>query len=369
MVDGRGYIPIRCTPLVFLALLVATAAGQAIGEGTGVLRLPGLKRARPTSSGGTGQTSSDTSSGGIATRQSPTAPDAVKVEALLKIPMMSCAAKGANYFFNVAALACSVCPLGTVPNAERNDCICPTTSRIAGRTGPLSCVSCASQSFDVSSNGEVCMPCQAQAAIPSTPAPKQNSSATAPLVLQPVCSGNTIGAAAVSSTQSTQPAGAAQTQASVATKCTCPEGYAISDWNATGDFSGTGGKLCFLCPYSSYVAPATPGMCTPCPDPLMMRDPASGKCRCGVGLVEDSIVIAGSTTSDIPIVGSHVCLDAGLVAGVGFAAIEYGAITFKNVIDVDGARTESIPVDKSEAFLRFASFISLLALKYLARCY
>jgi hypothetical protein len=364
-VGGRGYILSRCTALLFLAILVATAAGQAISEGTGVLRLPGLKRARPTSSGGTGQTSSegaasDASSGGTATRQSSTAPEAVKIEPLLKIPMMSCAAKGANYFFNVAALACSVCPLGTVPNAERNDCICPATSRIAGRTGPLSCVSCASQSFDVSSNGEVCMPCQAQAAIPSTPAPnstpapKHNSSATAPIVLQPVCSGNTIGATAVSSTQSTQSAGAAQTQVSVATKCTCPEGYAISDWNATGDFSGTGGKLCFLCPYSSYVAPATPGMCTPCPDPLMMRDPASGKCRCGVGLVEDSIVIAGSTTSDIPIVGSHVCLDAGLVSGVGFAAIEYGAITFKNVIDVDGARTESIPVDKSEAFLRFA---------------
>ena len=143
---GRGYILTRCTALVFLAILVATATGQAISEGTGVLRLPVLKRARPTSSGGTGQTSSkgapsDTSTGGSATRQSPTTPEAVKIEPLLKIPMMSCAAKGANYFFNVAALACSVCPLGTVPNAERNDCICPATSRIAGRTGPLSCVS------------------------------------------------------------------------------------------------------------------------------------------------------------------------------------------------------------------------------------
>jgi len=136
-----------------------------------------------------------------------------------------------------------------------------------------------------------------------------------------------------------------------AKQCTCPVGYAISDFNATGKMSDTG-KRCFLCPFNQYVAVASPGVCTPCPDPYMTRDLASGLCRCRADMIEDSTLVAGAAVADIPFVGSHVCLDRALASSIGVTAAAYGEHVFKDVIDVDGSRTERVPVAKSVPFVR-----------------
>jgi hypothetical protein len=291
----------------------------------------------------------------------PTGVTAPALDPLVKIPVSACLEKGSNYIFDVAALACSTCPAGSVPNDEATACVCPATSRTAGRTGPLTCVDCSAQNLDVSMDGMVCMSCQSPATFdaatpvasttasgtpaPGTPAPGTPAVFNASdAVVAAQCAGAIRGAAQVKSS------GQASVGSLGSITCTCPTGYAISDVGATGARS-TGGKLCFLCPYSSYVDVGTPGICTPCPDPLMSRSPTTGKCVCPAGLVEDSVLIAGSTVTDIPVVGKHVCLDQTLATSVGFTAMEYGKQTFKNVIDVDGSRTESNNVEKSEPFL------------------
>jgi hypothetical protein len=307
-----------------------------------------------------------------------TPPPVSKLEPLTKISISDCKAKGVNYIFNANALACSTCPAGTKPDAEGTDCVCPPTSRIAGTTGPFSCISCGD--LHVSLDGMRCMSCQASslttpapaATPPPPPPPPPVVPQTTPVnctncttaivatttpppapppppppppavatVVQAVCHGDSVIGAREKSDADKK-----------TTICSCPAGYAISDVNTNGSYVAGGGKVCFLCPFTSYVDAAAPGVCKPCPDPQMRRDVASGQCRCPAGMVEDSARIAGATISDIPIVGMHVCVDESLATGVGVLPSAYGTQTFKDVIDVDGSRTQSIIVEKSEPFLR-----------------
>ena len=107
-----------------------------------------------------------------------------------------------------------------------------------------------------------------------------------------------------------------------------------------------------FCQYNSYVSSASPDKCMPCPDAYMRRDLVSGVCQCPEGMVEDSVVIAGSRLSDRPLVGTHVCLDSTLALGVGFTPFEFGKQTFKEVIDVGGIVTDQTVIEKSEPFLK-----------------
>jgi len=272
---------------------------------------------------------------------------------LVKIAVSACADQGAGYIFSVPMLACYLCPGGKVPNAARDDCVCPGTSRSSALTGPLTCDDCAAENLDVSIDGRVCISCQGTRPTGnfSSAVSSGNSSGNASTCATcATCTGGTKGPILI---QSTQPA-TAQTPDStqMSFECTCPVGYAISDMDADGGPSAFGGKVCFLCPFNSYVAPAAPSVCTPCPDPLMTRNNLSGQCICPSGLVEDSILTAGLTVTDIPVVGSHVCLDVD-ASKIAFQAAEYGKQTFQDVIDVDGSRTDSILVEKSEPFLKY----------------
>ena len=311
------------------------------------------------------------------------APERV-VEPLTKIKVADCKLKGVNYIFNVNNLACTTCPPGTVPNAVGDDCVCPASSRSAGFSGPLSCVDC--KDLQVSLDGTTCMQCSAPvvtttaALVTTTTTPAPNASASAapnassggaPNASSGAAPNASSGVASNATTNSsggrrllTVPApsvrcqngaiqgaaGTPKTAAEPAT-CTCPTGYAISDQNATGQLEGS--KMCILCPWNSFVDPVSPSICKACPDALMTRDAVSGQCVCAAGLQEDSILIAGASTADIPVVGSHVCLDSTVTATVRDTPAQYGKMKFLKVIDVDDSITESVMVEKSEPFLRY----------------
>ena len=136
----------RTLACVWIAL---SLVGPVVGQGTGT-----------TGTGTTGTDGTATGATGTAGATGATAA-ALDVGPLLKISPAACVERGPDYIFNVPSLSCARCPAGQVPNAEGNECVCPSTSRSAGMAGPLVCIDCSSQDLSVSLDGMSCMACSA----------------------------------------------------------------------------------------------------------------------------------------------------------------------------------------------------------------
>jgi hypothetical protein len=217
---------------------------------------------------------------------------------VLRTSVTTCTALGAKYYFDVPSLTCMQCPGVQIPSTTDVGCTCP-----------LNTISSYSISSSTNAPALQCSPC----ASPLVSTQAQSSCiacGTVGTISLPNISYAIIPANCSSATLALLPSGAPTTSGGY---CSCPTGYALTDFNVTGDISASQGKYCLVCPFNTYIDAQNPYACLPCSDPRMRRDRFSGRCTCPDGMAEDSAIAAGTSTADASVVGLHVCVDAAAV--------------------------------------------------------
>lgn len=287
---------------------------------------------------------------------------------LMLVRPRDCVSSDKNVIFSVPFLSCLTCPVGQMASEDGYECVCGANGRASYVTlqdagGPeLVCFDCGTLLLSVTQDRRSCIPCgnttrqdlSASTAVNATSAKANASNSTSgrrEVVESFDASRNDLDYGG-NRRQSTPTATPTTTSAATQTQsCGCPVGFVLSDFNVSGAVSLDSGKFCAPCPFNSYVDPAKPFFCTPCPDVYMRRNPTSGVCECTGSTVEDSVLIA-DTLADRPFVGRHECINRVTAVSLNAPTAQFAQQIMYRVVDVDQKVTDQVTVERSAPFMQ-----------------